>query len=111
MAENKPAEPNQAAKRYLVQDGLRYDLEESKLTLNGLPVPLNAFETHLLAELAQEPGLAKSRQELADGFDGTLSDRAIDVQITRLRRKLEANPKQPRYLQTVRGAGYMLTSD
>jgi two-component system phosphate regulon response regulator OmpR len=38
-------------------------------------------------------------------------DRAIDVQITRLRRKIEANPKEPRYLQTVRGSGYMLASD
>ncbi|MFT6785090.1 MAG: two-component system phosphate regulon response regulator OmpR, partial [Dinoroseobacter sp.] len=38
-------------------------------------------------------------------------ERAVDVQITRLRRKIEANPKQPRYLQTVRGAGYMLATD
>ena len=39
------------------------------------------------------------------------SDRAVDVQITRLRRKIEADPKQPRYLQTVRGSGYMLAPD
>ena len=43
--------------------------------------------------------------------DSQAQDRAIDVQITRLRRKLEANPKEPRYLQTVRGAGYMLVND
>jgi two-component system phosphate regulon response regulator OmpR len=42
---------------------------------------------------------------------GQARDRAIDVQITRLRRKIEAHPKEPRYLQTVRGSGYMLASD
>ena len=46
------------------------------------------------------------------GRDGGQSqERAVDVQITRLRRKVEADPKQPRYLQTVRGAGYMLQPD
>jgi two-component system phosphate regulon response regulator OmpR len=46
------------------------------------------------------------------GRDGDQTqERAVDVQITRLRRKIEADPKQPRYLQTVRGAGYMLCSD
>ena len=42
---------------------------------------------------------------------GQTQERAVDVQITRLRRKIEADPKQPRYLQTVRGAGYMLAPD
>ena len=42
---------------------------------------------------------------------GQAQERAVDVQITRLRRKIESDPKQPRYLQTVRGAGYMLASD
>jgi two-component system phosphate regulon response regulator OmpR len=42
---------------------------------------------------------------------GSAQERAVDVQITRLRRKLEADPKQPRYLQTVRGAAYMLAPD
>ena len=41
----------------------------------------------------------------------TSQERAVDVQITRLRRKIEADPKQPRYFQTVRGAGYMLAPD
>ncbi|NDD09763.1 MAG: winged helix family transcriptional regulator, partial [Rhodobacteraceae bacterium] len=43
--------------------------------------------------------------------DGNSQDRAIDVQITRLRKKIETNPKEPRYLQTVRGSGYMLACD
>ena len=57
---------------------------------------------------------AVSRATLVDrlGRDGEASgERAVDVQITRLRRKLEQDPKQPRYLQTVRGEGYMLAPD
>jgi two-component system phosphate regulon response regulator OmpR len=45
------------------------------------------------------------------GADADASARAIDVQVTRLRRKIEADPKTPRYLQTVRGVGYMLAPD
>jgi two-component system phosphate regulon response regulator OmpR len=63
---------------------------------------------------AKSVGQPISRAELMSemGRDQWQSqDRAIDVQITRLRRKIEANPKEPRYLQTVRGSGYMLASD
>jgi two-component system phosphate regulon response regulator OmpR len=63
---------------------------------------------------AKSVGQPISRAELMSemGRDHWQSqDRAIDVQITRLRRKIEANPKEPRYLQTVRGSGYMLASD
>ena len=59
-------------------------------------------------------GEALSRGQLVEdlGRDkGQAQERAVDVQITRLRRKIEADPKQPRYLQTVRGAGYMLGCD
>ena len=57
------------------------------------------------------PGVPLSRSNLVEqlGRDGgQAQERAVDVQITRLRRKIETDPKQPRYLQTVRGAGYML---
>jgi two-component system phosphate regulon response regulator OmpR len=63
---------------------------------------------------AKSVGQPISRAELVAemGRDqGQAQDRAIDVQITRLRRKIEAQPKEPRYLQTVRGSGYMLASD
>ena len=56
-------------------------------------------------QLVEELG----RDKMAGGDPA--QERAIDVQITRLRRKIEADPKQPRYLQTVRGAGYMLVPD
>ncbi|MEL0150689.1 MAG: helix-turn-helix domain-containing protein, partial [Rhodobiaceae bacterium] len=59
--------------------------------------------------LTQDPGRIVSRTELADGED--ISERAIDVQINRLRRKIESDPRDPIYLQTVRGAGYVLRTD
>ena len=63
---------------------------------------------------AATPGEPVNRAKLVEdlGRDrGQAQERAVDVQITRLRRKIEADPKQPRYLQTVRGAGYMLAPD
>ena len=77
-------------------------------------VRLTATEAALMRVFAAHPGEAVSRQDLVDdlgrgGKDGgQAQERAVDVQITRLRRKFEADPKQPRFLQTVRGAGYML---
>ena len=63
---------------------------------------------------AAAPGEALSREKLVEDLGrsgGQAQERAVDVQITRLRRKIEADPKQPRYLQTVRGSGYMLAPD
>ena len=63
---------------------------------------------------SQSLGIAITRLELIDEMrsDGKhMNDRAVDVQITRLRRKIEKKPKEPRYLQTVRGIGYMLTAE
>jgi two-component system phosphate regulon response regulator OmpR len=68
----------------------------------------------LMKILSAKPGEPISRNKLVEelGRDrGQAQERAVDVQITRLRRKIETDPKQPRYLQTVRGAGYMLAPD
>ena len=72
----------------------------------------------LMRVFAASPGQPVGRDRLVSDLkpeDGAEvdknSDRAVDVQITRLRRKIEADPKQPRYLQTVRGSGYMLAPD
>ena len=75
------------------------------------PVHLTDAETALLKSLAEKAGDTVSREELLqDGvIDG--NERTVDVQVTRLRRKIEANPRAPRYLQTVRGAGYRLRVD
>jgi two-component system, OmpR family, phosphate regulon response regulator OmpR len=73
-------------------------------------IKLTERERDLLRQFAQRRGLPIARHELA-GDDSTGSDRAIDVQINRLRRKIEHDPANPVYLQTVRGKGYILYTD
>lgn len=72
-------------------------------------VRLTERERMLLGMLAEEPGVTVSRYDLA-GSDGTTSERAVDVQINRLRRKIERDPANPTYLQTVRSIGYRLVT-
>ena len=75
---------------------------------------LTEGEVWLLRRLAQAPHMAVDRYELIrseEGEDRDASARAVDVQMTRLRRKLEDDPRNPRYLQTVRGVGYRLAPD
>lgn len=73
-------------------------------------IKLTERERDLLRQFAQRPGTPISRLELAnDGADG--GERAVDVQINRLRRKIEADPSNPVYLQTVRGKGYILHAE
>lgn len=74
----------------------------------GATQRLTETENTLLQRLARTPNVIVSRDALADGNADMLSERAVDVQVTRLRRKLEDNPKTPRCLQTVRGKGYLL---
>lgn len=93
---------------------LRYDVERGELWHGEDWVHLTETEGALLRRLAETPGDAISRLDLGEDLAGTgeePSERAIDVQITRLRRKLEPDPRQPRYLQTVRGVGYRLVVD
>jgi two-component system phosphate regulon response regulator OmpR len=90
-----------------------FDLERGELMLGDAPVRLTEGEAKLLRRLAAAPHTPVDRLDLAletgDGAEPT--GRAVDVQVTRLRRKLEADPRNPRYLQTVRGIGYMLAPD
>lgn len=97
---------------------IRYDLERGELWQGNDPIRLTATEAALMRIFSAQPGAAISRSDLVGmlnrdkgGLGETVQERAVDVQITRLRRKIEINPKQPRYLQTVRGAGYMLAPD
>jgi len=69
---------------------------------------LTEVENKLLAVFVGKRGQIVSRQDISDIFDEDKSDRTIDVQITRLRKKIEENPKHPKLLQTVRGKGYIL---
>jgi two-component system phosphate regulon response regulator OmpR len=93
---------------------IRYDLERGEMWQGEELVRLTATEMQLMKIFSAKPGEPISRNKLVEdlGRDrGQAQERAVDVQITRLRRKIETNPKQPRYLQTVRGAGYMLAPD
>jgi two-component system phosphate regulon response regulator OmpR len=93
---------------------IRYDMERGEMWQGEDLVRLTATEMQLMKIFSAKTGEPLSRAKLVEdlGRDrGQAQERAVDVQITRLRRKIEANPKQPRYLQTVRGAGYMLAPD
>ncbi|MEO0765104.1 MAG: response regulator [Pseudomonadota bacterium] len=93
---------------------IRYDMERGEMWQGSDLVRLTATEMQLMKLFSAQPGEAISRAQLVEdlGRDrGQAQERAVDVQITRLRRKIETDPKQPRYLQTVRGAGYMLAPD
>jgi two-component system, OmpR family, phosphate regulon response regulator OmpR len=73
-------------------------------------IKLTERERDLLRQFAQRPGLPIARHELA-ADESTGTERAVDVQINRLRRKIESDPANPVYLQTVRGKGYILYTD
>ena len=91
---------------------VRYDLDRGEMWRGTDPVRLTATESALMRIFSGQPGSPVSRERLVGDLGADASqERAVDVQITRLRRKIEADPKQPRYLQTVRGEGYMLAPD
>lgn len=88
-----------------------FDLDRQELRRGGEPVHLTSLEAALLKALAETPGAVLSREELIERTGTDAGGRAVDVQVTRLRRKIEPDPKMPRYLQTVRGKGYVLRPD
>ncbi len=87
------------------------DLERGELASSEERVALTSVEHTLLKALASKKGEVISREELAALCNMSANERTIDVQITRLRKKVEEDPKLPRYIQTVRGKGYVLWSD
>ena len=89
----------------------RFDIDREELLRNGNPVRLTSGETELLKVFALNPGVTLTRERL--GHESRLGDssRTVDVQIARLRRRIEPDRKAPRYLQTVWGAGYVLRVD
>jgi two-component system phosphate regulon response regulator OmpR len=89
--------------------GCRFDVVRGELYRGGDLVHLTTAESGLLSMLAQKAGQAVSREELSISLSGNV--RNVDVQMTRLRRKIERDPRFPRYLQTVRGTGYALKPD
>ena len=107
------ARPEASAPKVLHLGGARYDMDRGELWRGESLVRLTATEAALMRLFANAPGVAVSREKLVGdlGREDVAQERAVDVQITRLRRKIEDDPKSPRYLQTVRGEGYMLAPD
>ena len=88
--------------------GFHFDLARNELFRGDQLVHLTAAEAGLLASLAARAGQAVSREVLSEAAQFSGNIRNVDVQMTRLRRKIEPDPRYPRYLQTVRGTGYAL---
>jgi DNA-binding response OmpR family regulator len=95
----------------LEQGGIRLDTERHTVSVEGRAVTLTPSEFTLLQALMGRPGRVFSRDELLDrlkGGEADVVDRVIDVHVGNLRQKIEADPSNPRYLQTVHGVGYRL---
>jgi two-component system phosphate regulon response regulator OmpR len=99
------------APREIRLGGCRFDVVRGELFRGGDLVHLTAAESGLLSALAQKAGQAISREELSLSAQFSGNVRNVDVQMTRLRRKIERDPRFPRYLRTVRGIGYALKPD
>lgn len=107
IVRNTPTETNAT-----ITMGLKcFDLNTQILDDQGTHIHLTASEASLLSLFCQHLGDILSREELAERLGLAANDRTIDVQVTRLRRKIEEDPKMPRFLQTVRGQGYVLRAD
>lgn len=105
-------QPLEAAADHCVSFGqFSFDPQREELRRGSDAVRLTAAEASLLKALARRPGTALSRDELIAESPMIANLRTVDVQMARLRRKIEENPRFPRYLQTVRGIGYVLTLD
>ena len=118
----KPFEPKELLLRIknIINKNMKIDLKskhivgEAEIDLNKMTVSLknsskkiNNSEKKVLIEMLSNPGSIYSREEIGK-ISGIKQERSIDVMITRLRQKIEINPKNPKYLQTIRGSGYVL---
>tara|TARA_B100000902_G_scaffold192670_1_gene184082 strand:+ start:429 stop:1106 length:678 start_codon:yes stop_codon:yes gene_type:complete len=83
------------------------DLNKMTINLNNKFKKINNSEKKILIEMLSKPGTTFSREKIGK-ISGISQERSIDVMITRLRQKLEINPKNPKFLQTIRGSGYVL---
>jgi len=106
----RAAPPSRAAHSEVRMGDCIYDPERGQLRRKGKPVKLTSSESALLQLFAANAGRSYSRTDLCARL-GVALERSIDVQVTRLRRKIEEDPKLPLYLQTVRGVGYVLVPD
>jgi two-component system phosphate regulon response regulator OmpR len=107
LRRGRPAEVPLALER-VTFGPFQFDLALGELTQKDKRVPLTDAEIALLRALGTQLGDVLSRETLCKSVGGGVNERAIDVQVTRLRRKIEPDPGFPRYLRTVRGQGYRL---
>jgi len=110
----RPAAPSEAPSERLVVQDLIIDGAARRVTRAGREVALTFFEFELLTTLARAAGRVLSREHLYDTLKGEAFesfDRAIDVHVSKLRQKLDDDPRSPRYIKTVRGVGYVLAKD
>ena len=118
----KPFEPkelllrinNIISKKIKIDPEKKYSVGEAIIDLNKMIIKLkvnqrkiNVTEKKILMEMLSNPGKTYSRSQIGK-LSGILQERSIDVMITRLRQKIEVDPKNPKYLQTIRGSGYVL---
>ena len=104
----------EAVPKILSLGATKYDVLKGELWEGNTQIRLTSTEAELMRIFSKNIGQPLSRIDLVTQMgreEVNAKDRAIDVQITRLRKKIESNPKEPRYLQTVRGSGYLLACD
>lgn len=106
----RTAAPSLSPHREVKMGEALFDPERGELRRQGRPVRLTSSEAALLRLFASNAGRPFSRSDLCVRL-GVALERSIDVQVTRLRRKIEQDPKLPLYIQTVRGVGYVLVPD
>ncbi len=106
----RAAPPPAAAIREIRMGDAVFDPERGELRRKGKPVRLTSSEAAMLKLFSAHAGRPFSRADLCTRL-GVALERSIDVQVTRLRRKIEEDPKLPLYIQTVRGVGYVLVPD
>jgi DNA-binding response OmpR family regulator len=107
------AEPAEQAR--FISGGLAIDYAAREVTVEGKRLSLTAHEYDLLCALARNAGRVLTRDQLLEQMKGENADdafdRSIDVHVSRLRQKIEPDPRHPRYVKTVRGAGYLLARE
>ena len=104
----------QAAPHVFVHGQLRLDLDQRALLVNSVPVELTRTEFNLLEAFLENPGYTLTRDELLEkalGYAYEGMGRALDTHIRNLRRKIEPDPDNPTYIQTMYGVGYRLAGE
>ena len=94
-------------KRVIEFGNIKVDLRKQFIYKNDLSIKINNTEKMILEKMINTPGKIYKREEIADLINLD-KERSIDVIVTRLRKKIEESPKNPKYLQTIRGEGYVL---